>query len=81
MLQDRQVCRFPGCDKGTDGKAYVTLDDMEDQNLITMDMRLHTRVHLAGISAVTESEAMVYKGEVKRTLQSGFRTENVSRRT
>ena len=50
MSQDRCVCRFSRCDKGTDGTAYVTPEDMEDQELIIMDMRLHTRSHLARVT-------------------------------
>ena len=61
MSQERQGCGFPGCDKGTNGKVYETLNDMKDHYLSIMDLRLHTRMHLAGISDAMESETMVYK--------------------
>ena len=58
MLQERQTCIFPGCSMGTDGGAYVTSEGLEDQNLMTKDMRLHMLIHMSGVSAKMENKVM-----------------------
>ena len=46
-------------------------EDMEDQNIIILDMRLHTRVHLAGISVVTKNRARAKK-DTKETVPQAY---------
>ena len=58
MSQERQTCIFPGCSMGTDGGAYVTSEGLEDQNLMTKDMRLHMLIHMSGVSAKMENKVM-----------------------
>ena len=60
---------------GTDSKAYVTPEEMEDQHLRIKDMRLHTMLHMAGVYMKTRNEAKVYKDDEERTLQTCFKTE------
>ena len=52
--------------------AYATPKDMEDQELIILDMRLHTRAPLVGVSVVTENRAKGIKDTKERTPQDYF---------
>ena len=63
---------------GTDGRAYATLEEMEDQHLRINDMRLHMMLHMAGVSIKMGNEAKVHKDNEERTSQSVFKTEKVS---
>ena len=78
MLQNRWVCKFPGCDKGTNGKAYETPENMEDQDLITIDLRLHTRAHLMGTSEFMMNGTMGYKDSNERALQSHYKDKSIA---
>ena len=57
--------------------AYAMPEDMEDQNLARMNMRLHTRIHLAGISTVTDSKPRGHKDGEERTTQAFHRIKVV----
>ena len=62
---------------GTDGRAYVTPEEMEDQNLRIKDMRLHMRIHLAGVSAMMRNKAKVHKDTEERASQACSKTKRV----
>ena len=47
--------------------AYETPKDMEGQELIILDLRLHTGAHLVGVSVVMENRAKGIEDTKERT--------------
>ena len=61
MSQMRRTCKFPGCNMGNNKRAYMMPDELEDQDLVTQDMRLHMLIHLTGVSAKIGNKANEHK--------------------
>ena len=40
----RRTCEFPGCALGDDGGAYKTKEDLDSEELVFKDMKLHVEI-------------------------------------
>ena len=64
---------------GNDGGVYMMSEELEDQNLMMEDMRLHMLIHLAGVSAIMGNKAMEWECNVIRIWCSEAEWESSSK--